>query len=395
MRDLIDKTIGLSRVTYIRVVVAACALLGVLAIIRIAGHGETAPAPAPAPTDASAPATCGTPCACPVAAAVPTPAPPLIAHEWGTFTTEIGDDGTPQIWSGPSRDPLPNFVHQNWRVPGGKGGSHAIGTVRMETPVIYFYTPEPQTVSVKVWFPRGVITEWYPQTQEMVKLPNKESNHHEHYAANTASWLNVRVNPKSSSPSPAFDTEAPDNPYYHARDTSSAMLTQQLAGKDETEKFLFYRGIGSFELPLSVRATSHGIRIRSRATGRTPETIAGGFLFERRGDRIGFRRIGRIGHETTLLRPELRGDFHELCAAIEQLLVEQGLYKREARAMVETWRETWFEEGLRVLYLVPRDFTDQVLPLSVSPRPIELVRVLVGRIDFPNKARSASTSVLD
>jgi len=34
------------------------------------------------------------------------------------------------------------------------------------------------------------------------------------------------------------------------------------------------------------------------------------------------------------------------------------------------------------VYVVPRSFTDAVLPLSVTPRPAELVRVLVGRIDI-------------
>src|SRR5580704_17146711 len=36
------------------------------------------------------------------------------------------------------------------------------GTVRMETPVIYFYSPREVTARVKVFFPKGVITEWYP-----------------------------------------------------------------------------------------------------------------------------------------------------------------------------------------------------------------------------------------
>ena len=32
----------------------------------------------------------------------------------------------------------------------------------METPVVYFYTDKETKVSVKVDFPRGWITEWYP-----------------------------------------------------------------------------------------------------------------------------------------------------------------------------------------------------------------------------------------
>ena len=33
----------------------------------------------------------------------------------------------------------------------------------METPVIYFYSDREQTVNVRVRFPHGLITEWYPQ----------------------------------------------------------------------------------------------------------------------------------------------------------------------------------------------------------------------------------------
>lgn len=50
--------------------------------------------------------------------------------------------------------------------------------------------------------------------------------------------------------------------------------------------------------------------------------------------------------------------------------------------MVQTWRDSWFEEqGLRVLYLLPRSWTDEVLPLSIVPAPRELVRVMVGRAE--------------
>ena len=51
--------------------------------------------------------------------------------------------------------------------------------------------------------------------------------------------------------------------------------------------------------------------------------------------------------------------------------------------MVKTWNAAWFtEEGTRLLYLVPRARTDELLPLTVEPKPTEIVRVLVGRHDF-------------
>ena len=64
------------------------------------------------------------------------------------------------------------------------------------------------------------------------------------------------------------------------------------------------------------------------------------------------------------------------------LLVEQGLYQDEAQAMFETWRDSWFEEGSRLLYVVPRPFVDAILPLWIQPAPSQTVRVFVGRLEL-------------
>jgi hypothetical protein len=72
-----------------------------------------------------------------------------------------------------------------------------------------------------------------------------------------------------------------------------------------------------------------------------------------------------------------------LGSAIEKELIAAGLYEREARAMVKTWDHAWFrEDGTRILYILPRTRTDALLPLTVSPQPSEVVRVIVGRHDF-------------
>ncbi len=63
-------------------------------------------------------------------------------------------------------------------------------------------------------------------------------------------------------------------------------------------------------------------------------------------------------------------------------LVAEGLYPAEARAMVNTWRDSWFaEDGMRVLYVLPRAWTDTTLPMRIKPAPHELVRVMVGRAE--------------
>ena len=85
----------------------------------------------------------------------------LVVHEWGTFTSIAGVDSQMLEWT-PYRGgaELPGFVY---------GGKHnARGTVHMETPVIYFYTPKEMTCTVKVSFPQGEITEYYPMPDHLV-----------------------------------------------------------------------------------------------------------------------------------------------------------------------------------------------------------------------------------
>ena len=43
--------------------------------------------------------------------------------------------------------------------------------------------------------------------------------------------------------------------------------------------------------------------------------------------------------------------------------------------MLETWKDTWFEEGLRAFYIVPRQTTDQLLPLTITPAPKATVKL--------------------
>jgi len=54
--------------------------------------------------------------------------------------------------------------------------------------------------------------------------------------------------------------------------------------------------------------------------------------------------------------------------------------------MVETWRDSWFEEGRRFLHIVPAAFVDGVLPLSINPVPARTVRVFVGRLEIVTPA---------
>src|SRR5262249_19587527 len=71
---------------------------------------------------------------------------------------------------------------------------------------------------------------------------------------------------------------------------------------------------------------------------------------------------------------------------LKRMLTQGGLYDREAQAMLDTWKDSWFEEGARLLYVVPREDVDQILPLTISPNPSKVARVFVGRVELMTPA---------
>ena len=314
--------------------------------------------------------------------------PALTAHEWGTFTSIAGRDGHAAEWlplTG-STD-LPSFV-EHFQTVDFKGGLR--GTVRMETPVLYFYTNHPTTLSVHVSFAQGLITEWYPHANRvepvglltqtrMISYLNDWYRQHKQ-PDSSISWDSITLEPNGSATLPREDRA---NHYYAARQTSSTPLRIKTQAGEQTEKFLFYRGVASFSVPVSVQLAHDG-KILAQNLGA--QEIPAMLLFERRGDRMGFRLADASAAQPSFDPPELNATMDSLKHAVENMLIAQGLYHDEAQAMFETWRDSWFEEGSRLLYIVPRQFVDSVLPLTINPAPAQTVRVFVGRLELVTPA---------
>jgi hypothetical protein len=233
--------------------------------------------------------------------------------------------------------------------------------------VLYFYTPETTSVSVNVRFPQGLITEWYPRAD----VPHVTSPVRLLDQTGQIDWRSVTVAPAET---PEFPVEEGASHYYAARATDAAPI--RVAG--DPEKFLFYRGLASFPVPMAARAIDRDtIALANHGSREFRHVI----LFENRNGRIGYRVIDRLTNEAEVRTPALTASFTELRRDLEALLVAQGLYPREAAAMVETWRDSWFEEGTRLLYIVPQASVDEILPLRVTPAPERVARVFVGRLE--------------
>lgn len=286
----------------------------------------------------------------------------FVAHEWGTFTSVSTADGRAQYWNplgGASE--LPSFVYQTSGQCGkGPNFRATLALVRMETPVIYFYSYRDIRASVKVDFPKGCITEWYPLA---------------HATRQTINWNGFVAQPGAKE---RFPLDQSRSHYYPARETDAAPLSIGDEQKVEQEKFLFYRGIGNFGLPISVRLKDDQAIVRSAG----PDEIAKVILFENRAGKSGWRIHNSLKSEAAIARPALDKRVEPLLREFEKTLVEQGLYEKEAAAMVKTWRDSWFEQGLRVFYILPRRATDTILPITIKPKPSELARVFVGRAEI-------------
>jgi hypothetical protein len=299
-----------------------------------------------------------------VAAATDDPAAPSVVHEWGTFTSVAGPDGFAVEWTPQAgASDLPCFVARNrFNVKG-----NIRGTVRMETPVLYFYAPADTRADVRVRFNGGVITEWFPPA-----AVTSDVNDGIHPTRGSLRWANVAVRPGLA---PDFPTEPGSSHYYQARTTDAAPIVSGGA----RERFLFYRGVGVFAPPITATIAGDGsVLVASRSGGPVGDIIA----FENRGGATASQVLHVDGNRFIVSPPAPQPEGTLPLAELEQILIANGLFEREARAMVGTWRDSWFEEGARLIYIVPRPMIDSILPLDIVPAPSSTTRVFVGRVEL-------------
>jgi len=312
-------------------------------------------------------------------AATNEPAPDdLVAHEWGTFTAVVGSDGMEVPWWTPSLEgpaALPEFVRAplGFVLRGKTGTGQFPSFLRMETPVIYFYAKEARDLSVKVDSSKIRTTEVYPATIPATTLA----------AQNETRW-EVRILPPSDPIGRAMAAVGTRGAHYaHARNVPGAswVVGPKQAETQEVEKFIFYRGTGNATMPKRI----HGVSDKGPLLIPGKEPL---YLVEVDEAGLNWKRIepsheespGTVEITRPLLDASASDDESALASELVVHLTSSGLTQEEASAMVNTWREAWLgESGLRVLEILPREWVDQTLPLTITPAPAKLERVFVAR----------------
>jgi hypothetical protein len=352
-----------------------------------------------------------------------TPAPQIaypgkgfVVHEWGTDTVVVGSDGSLQRGLHHEEEDLPAFVYDRIKA-GSLEGAQSVH-VKMETPVTYFYSDVPRSVNVNVAFPAGVLTQWYPAVAgfyPFVAAPNAVpgltsmgdpaldlgfpfasqtcADTHGQVGNGLLDWGNVELLGRGVS-APLPEASLDEHTWSYAREVDANLVRvsgvpgAMTAAQDE--RFLFYRGVGNFDLPVKVTAEAKG----------------GIHMYNEVADPIGEVFVLKVGddwgtfehHEEGIAAGEglwsqkhfaAPGDGEPIDQFVESLgdavtaaLDRTGLYHDEATAMVRTWKRQWFRTpGVRVLYLAPQSWTEASIPLSIEPKPDSTVRVMMMRVE--------------
>jgi hypothetical protein len=349
------------------------------------------------------------------------PAQPLEIHEWGTFTSLQDEAGRTLGGINSDDEPVPGFCHDaNWALVArpselppvadkGAARCHPDVTMRLETPVLYFHLPPgesmPQTASVKVSFRGGWLTQFYPaaETSGLANMDRLTET-----ATSSLSWNDLKIGVDAAGP------QTSDRVWTAPRAVQAASVT---TANGESEKFLFYRGVGHLASPLQVRRTADAasLAVSSQLSGAlsqcTPLTLQHLWLVSIHPDgACAFRALA-----PAILQAPLKGqkqpilfsvpaefsasaypaaNLSRLKSEMHAALREDGLFPDEADALLNTWEVSYFKSpGQRLFFMMPKGWTDWYLPLEVSV-PCEVKRAMIGRLELVTPQQRALLKTL-
>jgi hypothetical protein len=346
---------------------------------------------------------------------------PLVVHEWGTITTRHAPNGRPhgRLNRISKAEVLPAFVHR-YEPPATQSNPEQSltkspltpgrpdVTMRLETPVIYFYPPAgsgslpPFDVSVR--FRGGIVNEFYPNAEASVEVDVDRVNEKmqrgliqswdgkvlDNYVVGGLRWTALALQDTVSLP------RTSSHVWLAPRAVRATGVT---TAHGEGERYLFYRGVGHLDALVQTQLLQRELVLRAPERlhwlPSSSMTIASLWLADIKADgSAAFRERAQLEIAKSAASRELgrmplfsqsdykAGAVADLRLSMKKALVTAGLFDDEAEAMLETWKESYFKSpGLRLFYIVPQQWMDYFLPLEISA-PHELTRVLVGRIDL-------------
>ena len=381
--------------------------------------------------------------------------PHVRIHEWGTFTSL--QDMMGQSIGGINVDveALPPFVYNDYRAKirransiravFSKAGSDYLGpnrsvTMRLETPVLYVHGNadelQPWRLNVSVDFLGGRLSEFYPWAKVTANESGEKILQMSKNSRGTLEWLSLIMSKKADLPRTDLgvwlaprNVDALDltvsqkvqpNPDPDSPNNDKALLHET---DPRSERYLFYRGVGSMQdilktrmiynpdaakdvtesrlndctLSVSVAKSELTSAVLDQSANRTCKIAALWLVNVREDGSMAWKAVPGFSFgkkdvapaiadevkDTTVLSDrstpfcQVTTRFADSDYAVERgdalrvdmrdALIRDGLNTDEADAMLATWDAAYFKSsGLRLFYITPKEWADVVLPLRIS-----------------------------
>src|ERR1043166_2024136 len=212
---------------------------------------------------------------------------PLIVHEWGTITTRHAANGTPEgrLNRIDPSEVLPPFVHQYEPAQPARPSSREPlvmspltpgrpdVTMRLETPVMYFYPPPgstPPPFDVDVRFRGGILNEFFPNARAgsevdvdrvSVKMQaglikDWDGAVLNNYVVGSLRWQDVVLKAQARLPQTSSHVWLAPR---RVRSTAVALPS------GEGEQYLFYRGVAHLDALVQTELRPTELRLRAPA----------------------------------------------------------------------------------------------------------------------------------
>ncbi|MHC5038313.1 MAG: hypothetical protein ACYTHM_13440 [Planctomycetota bacterium] len=323
----------------------------------------------------------------------------LIVHEWGVFTVyndlEYANAGRKAEWAS-----LPGFFYRQFPKQRLRWLPAA-----WDKPIIYFHTQRNMALKVEVGFPKGAPVVWWPAAVSP--------------ADNRTDRDRQPVRRRSPFRKLTWEVRLGDQfPLHGKRGTEEAFrkvgvfpmpedcwLTKTRAVKEaalvstfgtalgsgppwelsrlETERFIYYDGLVPAPDFLRCLAAGNQKAVLKNAADFPLQDL---FLVDRgaKDGTIGFASVQEIppGKEIEVPLEKVPADAwpRRGVEALSTALQRTGLFLSEIDALIAVWQRGFFyAEGLTAIYRLPRRVYDEMLPLTVTPKPSQVIRVGLAR----------------
>ncbi|MGB1124236.1 MAG: hypothetical protein ACPG4Q_03440 [Phycisphaeraceae bacterium] len=314
----------------------------------------------------------------------------LVVHEWGSMQHHLGSSMSEFDLIGEDQSDLPSFV-KVW------ADQPVMVPQVIRKPILYFYTQQQQKVNVTVRFPEGVLTQWYPDVAHFSPQRNDRGrrvpNQNALQKNGTLAWRQIELNPETDTSK--FAKVDANHPWWHtARETDATPIhvpNQRRPGaqRDEAvERFLFYRGAGTYT-PMVLPKRDKAGEDLSVTVPFSQIDLRGVFLVRVNdsGATITHAPILRAENTLVLAGPEAIQPIQIAAKTAKAQLIDSleaaGLFSKEAEGLVKIWGDDMFTSpGERLLYIMPSNEVERLLPLDIQPAPSQTVRTLIAWVEL-------------